>query len=185
MPAAEINEDVDRIYFSWVLKKLAATEAEFEIEFENPYEISVGNIVHVLQIKQKEGTSVYTTKGIPMTNITIEDRLPAQIARGDQNLTSDINAAAESSSIIAMLGTLIVGILAGQSLAMLFGMVGSLQYILYLSVLNTNFPGNANQVFKNLLTIMSFDYVPEFIMAPWYDLVSRKTSNEDISQNFN
>jgi len=40
-------------------------------------------------------------------------------------------------------------------------------------------------VFKKLLTIMSFDFVPEFIMAPWYELVSRKTSNEDISQNFN
>ena len=117
-----------------------------------------------------------------MTNISIEDKLPAQITPGDQNMTSNINAYAGSSSKIAMLGTLIVSMIAGQSLAMLFAMVGSLQFILYLSILNTNFPGNANDVFKKLLNIVTFDYVPDFIMTPWYELVSKKTNNQDISQ---
>jgi hypothetical protein len=61
----------------------------------------------------------------------------------------------------SVLGNLLVSILVFQSLNLLFSMVGSLQYILYLSILNTNFPGNANMVFEVLLTILTFDIVPE------------------------
>jgi len=64
-------------------------------------------------------------------------------------------------------------------------MVGSLQFTVYLSVLNTNFPGNANQVFKKLMEIMQFDFIPDFIMAPFYELASSKTNDADISQLFN
>jgi hypothetical protein len=84
-----------------------------------------------------------------------------------------------------VLGNLLVGILMFQSLNLLLSMVGSLQYILYLSILNTNFPGNANNFFEVLMTIMTFDIVPDAYMANWFELVSSKTNNEDISDKFN
>jgi hypothetical protein len=80
---------------------------------------------------------------------------------------------------------LVVGILMFQSLNKLFSMVGSLQYMLYLSILNTNFPGNANNLFEVLMTIMTFDIVPDAYMAGWFNFVSSRTSNEDISDKFN
>jgi hypothetical protein len=67
----------------------------------------------------------------------------------------------------------------------LFSMVGSLQYILYLSILNTNFPGNANMVFELLLTVMTFDIVPEQATANWFEIITSQTTNEDISDQFN
>jgi hypothetical protein len=82
-------------------------------------------------------------------------------------LPEDVNATTLASqltkfvSVGSVLGNLLIGILLFQSLNLLFSMVGSLQYILYLSILNTNFPGNANNVFEVLLTIMTFDIVPD------------------------
>jgi len=48
-----------------------------------------------------------------MTSLYFEDKLPAQVAPVDLNKTSEINAIAGGSSIAAMFGTLVVGILAG------------------------------------------------------------------------
>jgi hypothetical protein len=32
---------------------------------------------------------------------------------------------------------------------------------------------------------MQFDFIPDFIMAPFYELASSKTNDADISQLFN
>ena len=67
----------------------------------------------------------------------------------------------EKISVGSVLGNLLISILTYQSMNFVFSMVGSLQYILYLSILNTNFPGNANMVFEVLLSILTFDIVPD------------------------
>jgi hypothetical protein len=59
------------------------------------------------------------------------------------------------------------------TLNLLFSMTGSLQYILFLSILNINVPGNMNTVFEKLFKIMTFDLIPEKIMKPWYNFVSK------------
>ena len=88
-------------------------------------------------------------------------KLPAQIQPEDVNATTLTSSLTEYVSLGSVFANLVVGILMFQSLNKLFSMVGSLQYMLYLSILNTNFPGNANMVFEVLLSILTFDIVPD------------------------
>jgi hypothetical protein len=67
----------------------------------------------------------------------------------------------EYTSVGSVFVNFLIGILLFQSLNLLFSMVGSLQYIAYLGIIHTNFPGNANKVFEVLLSILTFDIVPE------------------------
>jgi hypothetical protein len=94
-------------------------------------------------------------------HILFQHKLPAQVAPEDVETATLSSKLTEAATMGSVLGTIIVSILLFQSLNLLFSMVGSLQYILYLSILNTNFPGNANMVFEILMTIMTFDIVPE------------------------
>jgi hypothetical protein len=119
------------------------------------------------------------------TPIEYQLKLPAQIMPEHKNTTSFATRLSEFASVGSVLGNILIGIILYQSLNMLFSMVGSLQYILYLSILNTNFPGNANMVFEVLLSIMTFDIVPDSFTAPWFSFVTSRTSNEDISDKFN
>jgi hypothetical protein len=111
-------------------------------------------------------------------------KLPAQIADSDVNLAQSIMDVSKTTTLSSMLVTILMGVLLIGSLNTLFSMVGSLQYILYLSLLNTKFPGNCNAVFNNLLTIMCFDLVPDRFMEPWYAWISKYTSDQDISDVF-
>jgi len=62
----------------------------------------------------------------------------------------------------------------------IFSMTGSLQYILFLSILNLNVPGNMNSVFEQLFKIMTFDLIPEKIMKPWLNFVKKHAKYIDI-----
>jgi hypothetical protein len=62
-----------------------------------------------------------------------------------------VQAATEVSETLTlgtMIGSFFVSLLIMQALNMLFGMIGTLQFILYMSILNVNFPGNSNALFK-------------------------------------
>jgi len=140
----------------------------------------------LLKITQKDDFAFKSKANITMqTKVDFVYKLSAQVTASDAGHADLTTSLSSSGTLSSMLASLVVSTLMYEPLNMLFSMVGSLQYILYLSVLNTNFPGNANLVFKHLMTVMSFDLIPDFVMAPWYERVSKNTNQEDISDKFN
>jgi hypothetical protein len=71
------------------------------------------------------------------------------------------------------------------TLNFIFSMTGSLQYILFLSILNINIPGNLNRVFEKLFDIMTFDLIPDKVMKPWYNFVGKSAKETNIDDYFN
>lgn len=56
-----------------------------------------------------------------------------------------------------------------------------------MSILNIYMPANASVIFERMLNLASADMIPDFIMAPWYDLVASYSTHmdDDLSSTFN
>jgi hypothetical protein len=53
---AETESDArDMINFSWTLQQISSKDMKVTIGFNNPYDISVGNTVHIVKFRQKDG----------------------------------------------------------------------------------------------------------------------------------
>ena len=57
-----------------------------------------------------------------------------------------------------------LAILKAGSAGFLFSMIGSFQYILYMSILNIYIPANASIVFAKMLDLATADIIPDFVM---------------------
>lgn len=112
-------------------------------------------------------------------------KLSSQIREEDVQVVQAATEVTSGLTLSTMLGSFLVSIVVMQALNLLFGMVGSLQFIMYMAILNVNFPGNANALFNQLFKIMCFDIIPDSVMQSWYDLVSKNTEVKDVSDQFN
>lgn len=53
---AETESDTrDMINFNWTLQQISSKDMKVTIGFTNPYDISVGNTVHIVKFRQKDG----------------------------------------------------------------------------------------------------------------------------------
>jgi len=80
----------------------------------------------------------------------------------------------------------LLGLLSGSAMGFLFSMIGSLQFICFLTILNIDIPGNVSNVFEKLLKIMTFDWIPESVMAPWLVFVTKPSTHleDDLTERF-
>lgn len=91
-----------------------------------------------------------------------------------------------NAALISMISTFAIGLISGASLNFIFSMIGSLQFILYLTIFNLDIPGNLNVVFAKLIAIMTFDWIPEKWIEPYLNWVAAPSThlNDDLSEYF-
>lgn len=86
---------------------------------------------------------------------------------------------------IASQGSLVLGLIIAMlkavSAGFLFSMIGSFQFILYVTILNIYVPANASIVFEQMLSLATADIIPEIVMQPWTNWVQSKSSHLDDS----
>jgi len=121
-----VQDNPDGIQFSWKVTLVEPTILRMEVDLVKPYEISVGDTVHVLSIKSKKHGLFKTTEGKQLEEpIDFSFKLSAQ-AKADavatvQSMQAMGNAASQGSLIMSIL----IALLKAGSASFLFSMIGS------------------------------------------------------------
>ena len=136
----------------------------------------------MLIIEQADDAVIKSSEGIQLdSKISFSEKLKCQIKEQDVQTVEVITKTSYGMAAGSMAGSFLINLLTTMPMTILFGMIGGLQYILYFAILNVNFPGNANAVFKWLLKVFTFDFVPDRVMQPWYDIVQGDSELVDVS----
>jgi len=166
------NNFPQNTFFNWTIFNIDSTFIEFQLKFENIYDVSKyssDNLVfNMLQcdlfVGVESGKPVNCTK----TNATQSNtnqtsafetfvmKIPKQMdvtASDMKGATEDINIGLKS----LMSTNLILSLFVAGSLQSMWSLVNALQVIVFTVLFNLNFPENVNSTFGELISLLAFD----------------------------
>jgi len=124
--------------------------------------------------------------GVPIDVGNYVMKLPMQVLQEEVSTIEEVQSTGSNTSLGTVISTFLLGLMSGHALGFLFSMIGSLQFICFLTVLNLDVPGNVSNIFSKLLKVMTFDWVPEWALAPWLNFATGPSTHleDDLTEKF-
>lgn len=160
----DVTSNIDnKLKFNWKVAATNTNDSSFNItlNFTNPHELSATSQPEFVQVKFNYPEYFQSLAGNPLTTNRAVKRIPKQWANSFlwgklENVTS--SARKVGASLVS--GSVALNYLLSASLALIWGLINSMQIITVLPLTEVTYPKNALALNAVVLTIATFDVIP-------------------------
>ena len=164
--------------FSYNITGTSGTEIDIKFTFDKPLEISqqqdperVNVTMNMEKFTRPDGKDM---AGYAMMTSFIPRQIPSE---AEAESIEDSGSSSETSSTVVMLTNFIVSLILAASLNQLWSMLNGLQLAVHLPLFFTPFPANANFFITFIITVATFDMLPEKVLPLFFDFPVKDSYN--------